>query len=252
MMPPSLAIHPDLSDHVRVWTVALDEAALAPRLSTFTMLLAADERRHMERFRQVGDRVRFAVTRTLLRLMLSRVAGCPPREWRFRLASHGRPELDPCGQALPPLRFNVSHTAGLVACAVTLDRDVGVDVEHTQRRLMHDVADRYFAPAEVSALRALPVDVQETTFFDYWTLKEAYIKARGLGLSIPLEQFAFTLRRGQAPTISFAPELQDDPATWLFVQDRPTPFHRLALAVRIDAEPPRVLFEQVDAEALVA
>jgi 4'-phosphopantetheinyl transferase len=207
----------------------------------------------MERFHQVGDRVRFAVTRTLLRVMLSRMAGCPARDWRFRVTSHGRPELDLDAPARPPLRFNVSHTQGLVACAVTLGREVGVDVEHAGHRLMLDVAERFFAPSEVADLRALPAETQGTAFFDYWTLKESYIKARGLGLSIPLEQFSFRLRGEHAPTISFAPELQDDPDTWLFVQDRPTPSHRLALAVRVlEAQRPRVLFERVPPEALAA
>jgi 4'-phosphopantetheinyl transferase len=69
-------------------------------------------------------------------------------------------------------------------------------------------------------------------FFDYWTLKEAYIKARGLGLTLPLGQFTFHRIPGRAPAISFAPELHDDPSSWQFAQFWPTRDHRMAVAVR--------------------
>ena len=79
---------------------------------------------------------------------------------------------------------------------------------------------------------ALPEQEQARVFFDYWTLKEAYIKARGFGLALPLGDFAFTLNPPHAPVITFAPTLVDEPASWQFVQDWPTPVHRFALAVR--------------------
>ncbi len=81
-------------------------------------------------------------------------------------------------------------------------------------------------------LRALPEADQPVVFFDYWTLKEAYIKARGLGLALPLGQFTFLRPPGRAPEIAFAPELHDDPASWQFAQFWPTPDHRMAVAVR--------------------
>jgi 4'-phosphopantetheinyl transferase len=94
------------------------------------------------------------------------------------------------------------------------------------------VAGRFFAPGEVRDLHALPAGEQTKVFFDYWTLKEAYIKARGFGLALPLGDFAFTLSPPAPPTISFEPALDDDPSTWQFVQDWPTQHHRLGLAVR--------------------
>ena len=99
---------------------------------------------------------------------------------------------------LPDLRFNISHTDGLIACAVTIGREVGVDVEHINRHLTHDVADRFFAPREVADLQSLPDEEQQRVFFDYWTLKEAYIKARGFGLALPLGDFAFTLQSAES------------------------------------------------------
>ena len=112
---------------------------------------------------------------------------------------------------MPDLRFNLSHTDGLIACAVTIGREVGVDVEHIQRRLTHDVAGRFFAPREVDDLKALPEDEQQRVFFDYWTLKEAYIKARGFGLALPLGDFAFTLAPPAPPQIAFEPALRRRP-----------------------------------------
>jgi hypothetical protein len=112
---------------------------------------------------------------------------------------------------VPDLRFNISHTDGLIACAVTIGREVGVDVETRRPSLLHDVAGRHFAPREVSDLRSLPELEQDRVFFDYWTLKEAYIKARGFGLALPLGDFAFKLNPPDAPASLVRAGLEDDP-----------------------------------------
>ncbi len=239
------------ADQARVWIVLTDETALAERLESFCGVLSADERSDVQRFIQPGDRVRFVLGRALARVMLSQFASVHPRAWRFRVTSHGRPELD-MGGDLARIRFNVSHTRGLVACAVAPDRDVGVDVEYVDRHLTHDVAGRYFSPLELADLEALPAAEQARAFFDYWTLKEAYIKARGLGLAIPLHHFSFVLRPGTPPIIRFAPELADDAASWQFVQSSPTPAHRLAVALRSGEREQAVRIETVSPEILLA
>jgi len=114
-----------------------------------------------------------------LRTTLSRYAAVKPADWQFINNAHGRPELLDRPANAPDLRFNISHTDGLIACAVTIGREVGVGVEQVSRRLSHDVAGRHFAPGEVNDLRRLPEDEQQRVFFDYWTLKEAYSKALG-------------------------------------------------------------------------
>jgi 4'-phosphopantetheinyl transferase len=130
------------------------------------------------------------------------------------------------------LRFNLSHTAGLVACAVALDRDVGVDVEHLWPPTFDiGLARHHFAPAEVAGLEALPPEARRARFFALWTLKEAYIKARGLGLALPLERFAFDFE-GPALGVRFDPELGDQPERWHFARLQPTAVHALALAAR--------------------
>ncbi|MCA1586150.1 MAG: 4'-phosphopantetheinyl transferase superfamily protein [Acidobacteria bacterium] len=153
---------------------------------------------------------------------------------------------------LARLRFNLSHTHGLVACVAAVGCDVGVDVEWMDRALTNDIAERFFSPHEAAELRRLPDAEQSRVFFDYWTLKEAYIKARGLGLAIPLDQFSFRLRPPAPPAIAFEPALDDDPARWQFAQTTPTPRHRLGLAICADGRPRRVRFDAVRPEALIA
>lgn len=221
---PFNAVHVDL-----LYTT--NAAALA-NLDLYRTFMSKDEHERMARFVFDKDRRAFLLTRALVRTTLSRYAAIAPPDWRFITNVHGRPEILDRPAGVPDLRFNISHTNGLIACAVTIGREIGVDVEHVGRHLTHDVAGRHFAPREVEDLRALPEDEQQRVFFDYWTLKESYIKAKGLGLALPLGDFAFKLAPPQPPSISFEPALEDDPATWQFLQDWPSPSHRLALAVR--------------------
>lgn len=221
---PFNAVHVDLLHTTNAQALA--------NLDAYRALMSPDEHARMARFVFERDRKAFVLTRALVRTMLSRYAPVAPADWKFVENVHGRPEIVDRPANVPDLRFNISHTDGLIACAVTIGREIGVDVEHIGRHLTHDVAGRHFAPKEVSDLRGLPEDQQRTVFFDYWTLKESYIKARGFGLALPLGDFAFTLNPPHPPEITFEPSLEDDPATWQFLQDWPTPQHRLALAVR--------------------
>jgi 4'-phosphopantetheinyl transferase len=221
---PFHAVHVDL--------LPTDDPSALARLDAYRALLTEDEHARMARFVFDKDRRAFLLTRALVRTTLSRYAVVAPADWRFTANAHGRPEILNRGAGVPDLRFNLSHTHGLIACAVTVEREVGIDVEHVQRILTHDIASRFFAPSEVQDLHALPAADQARVFFDYWTLKESYIKARGFGLALPLGDFAFSLRPPAPPTIRFEPSLPDDPETWQFVQDWPTPEHRLALAIR--------------------
>jgi 4'-phosphopantetheinyl transferase len=233
---PFNAVHIDL--------VQTGNADALARLDAYLALLSPDEHARMARFVFDRDRRAFLLTRALVRTTLSRYASVPPADWQFIANVHGRPEILDRPAGVPDLRFNLSHTDGLIACAVTIGREVGVDIEQIHRQVTHDVAGRFFAPNEVTDLRSLPADEQDKAFFDYWTLKEAYIKARGFGLALPLGDFAFKLDPPNPPCIAFEPALEDDPATWQFLQDWPTPQHRLALAVRRDGHdlPVRIRF----------
>lgn len=175
----------------------------------------------------------------LVRTTLSRYAEVAPADWRFTASEHGRPEIAPRPD-VPPLRFSLAHTEGLVALAVTLHCEVGIDVEPRSRRpSVHEIARRFFSRPEAAALEALPTDQQADAFLEYWTLKEAYVKATGLGLRAPLDRFSFA--RTSPPTITFAAGLDDDPSAWQFARLDLGPDHAAALAVR-RPDPPRVTY----------
>lgn len=223
---------PSLDRTVVVTLVRLDRPEVRARVDAYRTLLTPEEHAREARFFRGVDRERFVIARAVARLQLSRFGRLAPGDWRFEMNGHGRPEVSNAPPDAPPLRFNISHTNGLVAVAIAGDREVGVDVEWVNRGLTHDVASRFFAPREVADLRSLPAEDQPRAFFDYWTLKEAYIKARGLGLALPLHHFAFVLSPPALPSITFDAALPDDPGSWQFLQGWPTPDHRLGLAVR--------------------
>jgi 4'-phosphopantetheinyl transferase len=216
---------------VHVWVARPDEIQEPGLLAAYRELLSPAELERQGRFLFAPGRHQFLVAHALVRTVLARYAPVDPRSWRFVENEHGRPDLAP-GQG-PPLCFNLSHADGMIACAVTLARPIGVDVEALERRGdTVGIADRYFSPFEVAALRALPRERQRERFLLYWTLKESYIKARGLGLALPLEQFSFHLDEPGPIRISFAPELADDAQAWQFALFRPGARHVLAVGVR--------------------
>ncbi|XXF81085.1 4'-phosphopantetheinyl transferase superfamily protein [Myxococcaceae bacterium GXIMD 01537] len=216
---------------VHVWMVEPEAITEAPLLERYRALLDAGERERHLRFRFEKHRKQFLVSHALVRVVLSHYASRAPEAWSFERSEFGRPEAS--GEGSQGLRFNLSHTDGMALCAVTRAADLGADVEDESRsgetvRLAHD----FFAAAEVAALRALPESLQRARFFELWTLKEAYLKARGAGLSLPLQQFAFALEPGTMPRISFDPRLEDTPADWQFLPFQASPRHPAALAVR--------------------
>ncbi len=222
---------------VHVWLAEPDPITEAPLLSAYRGLLSSDERDKQRRLRLERDRHTCLVTRALVRTSLSRYADVRPEAWIFDHNEHGRPYLA-AGQCERDLRFNLSHSRGLVACAVALDRDVGVDVEYIKREgATLEIAERYFSPAELRSLRALPAPARRDRFFQYWTLKESYIKARGRGLALGLARFSLLLEGPSRIGIAFDPCLDDDERSWQFELFRPTPDHTLALAIRRGRRP---------------
>jgi 4'-phosphopantetheinyl transferase len=195
-------------------------------------ILGDDECARAARFRDGDRREAYVLAHALLRLALSLEADGSPREWAFRRGAYGRPEIiAPSGT--PRLRFSLSHTRGLTACAIGGDCDIGVDVEEI-RHVHHPetIARRYFSAREAAKLSAGSRDVRRERFFEYWTLKEAYSKARGLGLFLPLDAFWFDLSPQCAITVGFENGVDDDARAWRFALVRPTDRHVLAAAVR--------------------
>lgn len=217
---------------VHVWFAIPEEIRDAALLREYRALLDAVERRTVDRLRRGEDRHERLVSCALKRASLSRYADVPPGSWSFQRGPKGRPHIVSCCCRLP-LHFNVSHTDGLVACAVTLDREVGLDVESTGRqRDLGSVANRFFSPEEARELSALPDRERRERFFDYWTLKEAYLKALGVGLSVSLAGFSFELADGLPIRVKPSGRAAEDPDAWQFELLRPTPDHVMAVAVR--------------------
>jgi 4'-phosphopantetheinyl transferase len=217
-------------DEVHVWIVEPERINEHSLLDAYWGLLDAHERERKQRFRFERHQRQYLVSHALVRLTLSRYAPVAPTAWTFQTNPYGRPQVQ--GE-WARLRFNLSHTDGMALVAVCWDSELGADVEDAERSGdTVEIADHYFAPSEVAALRALPPERQKERFFEYWTLKESYIKARGAGLSLPLDQFAFHLEPGQAPRISFDPRMKDEPEAWQFMQLRPSSRHLAAVGVR--------------------
>jgi 4'-phosphopantetheinyl transferase len=225
---------PDPADSSLVDLYLLRPSDCAP--DDHAALLAWLHPAELERYhRFVFDRhrVEFLATRALVRRALSCYRPIAPADWRFRTNAYGRPEIDPpCG-----LTFNLANHPTLTVCAIRSGRELGVDVEPLTRGAeILAIADTVFAPDELAALRALPDAAQPDRALTLWTLKEAYIKARGMGLSLPLDGFAFSFDDVE-PRISFAPKIADAPERWTF-RTIDVLGHRIALALETADLPP--------------
>jgi 4'-phosphopantetheinyl transferase len=237
---------PLTSAEIHVWLAFYDEITDERLLSDYRDLLNPQEKEQQSRFYFARDRLRYLVTRALVRTVLSRYAPIDPKEWVFCTNAYGCPEIANAQAREAFLSFNISHTNSLIVLGVTKHRALGVDVENFQaREVSMDIADRFFAPVEVKALSGVPPHQQQYRFFEYWTFKESYIKARGMGLSLPLDKFSFHYPHDQAVEIAIDPELADDAARWQFWQFRPRSEYLVAIcAEQVGNEPPRLTVRQ--------
>jgi len=230
-------------NEIHLWQVNPDNITQPELLNKYKELISEDETIKQQRYKFSHDRHDALITRAFVRDLLSYYADIAPSDWRFDKGEKDKPEI--VNPPLP-LRFNISHTKGLIICAITLENDIGCDVENTTRS--NDVlaiANRYFSSIETKELFSLPKEEQRHRFFDYWTLKESYIKAWGLGLAIPLKDFSFnitdTLVEKNTPFIiknairlSFEPHRVDNAdrwRNWLFYPNG-NGQHRIAIALR--------------------
>ena len=204
--------------------------------------LQPDERERAEKYKDMEARASFLIGRGMARTMLSEVTGVPPADWRFVEGAHGRPEV-----ASPdtPYHFNLAHSHGAVACIVGRDREIGVDVEFFDRpAASQDVAARVCAPDELADINAATDAERQERFLVYWTLKEAYLKARGLGISVHMADVAFSLASGQ-PQFTPRGSLADADTRWMFRLAQPGAQHLMAVAVDIrNGTEPNIRFQR--------
>lgn len=198
-------------------------------------MLSVSEQTHYARIRASRTKLQYGQARWAIRHALSCYApDVSPKLWEFTRNAYGRPALQAPSLAFP-LDFNISHTRGVLVMAFAARGAIGVDVEYTQRRCRAlAVAERYFSDSEVADLRGLAPEQQRTRFFDLWTLKEAYIKACGMGLAIPLDSFSFNFT-GHEIAIAFDSRREDKAERWRFWQLPLGQAHQLALAFGSDA-----------------
>lgn len=217
--------------YVKVWMTQLSSINEAQR-TAYRQLLAPDEVSRLECMIADTTRDQFIVSRVLLRTVLSHHTGNPFHRWRFIAEPAGKPRVVAPKHA-QGLQFNISHTNGLVVCAVSNGPEIGVDVEHTGLSLnLMPLARRVLAASEFRAFMQADAAGQKSLFYTLWTLKEAYVKAHGGGFSIPLDAFCFDLTHGK-PKIEFSSRHPGDTKDWQFHRITPTSDHVLALAVAL-------------------
>jgi len=209
---PLSASCPGTTD-VHVWwsdisALAGDRAALARAQAWLT----AAERERYARFRRDDNRLMFLQGRVMARRLVGGALGVEPMAWAWREGPHGRPEID---VPATPLRFNIAHSAGLVACALSNGREVGVDLEHLARPAIDPhLVRRYCSASEAADVEAQGAGWRER-FLEYWTLKEAYLKACGLGISVHLADISFTIGR-ESIRVDFQGSLSGTDPRWSF------------------------------------
>jgi 4'-phosphopantetheinyl transferase len=176
-----------------VWRIELDCAATS--IATLKATLSPEEQGKAARFRTPELCERWTVARGALRCILASYAQSEPKSLVFRLGPYGKPDL---AWPAADITFNLSHTCGLALLAITGGRRVGIDAEMVRSGIeVEDMSRKFFAPAEADEILALAPDVRLAAFFACWTRKEAFVKALGTGLSVPLHHFRVTVRADQ-------------------------------------------------------
>jgi len=223
--PEALSLPPDRVD---LWKLPLTESEAA--LHRLERTLAPDERARAERFRFDRDRRRFIVAHGRLRMILARYLGVDPQALVFSNGPRGKPFFAPPLQAA--LKFNLSHSGNLALVAVTLNRDIGVDLEEIHSFESAELlAEQFFSPLENATLRALPEAERLKAFFCCWSLKEAYVKATGDGLARATDSFDVAFGRGELGRLVSVEGDLEEASRWSLVRLTPAPGYVAALAV---------------------
>ena len=223
-------IEPPGPGAAHIWYLWPDRVTDEARLAAHEQILTDDERIRTHSFHFLEHRHAHLLTRAFVRRLLSQYADVHPEDWRFVRSPFDKPEISG-----PPIvssiHFSLSHTKGLIACAISSQSAIGVDAENVERASdFMNIAERFFAPSESRLLQDLRESDRPRRFFEYWTLKESYVKARGLGLSLDLSSFAFQI--DNAIRINFDPPDSAEAAAWQFQLFTPGANHIAAISIR--------------------
>ena len=209
--PPDIVLQ---DNEVHVWQASLNVPL--SDIEALKKVLSDEEVARAERFYFEKGRHGYIVAHGILRILLSRYLDIDSRRLRFSANAYGKPSLeDPTHRR--QLHFNLSHTHELVVYAFTYVGEVGIDIEHMRTNFDYEaLAERTFSPNENAVFRDLPMTAKQEAFFNCWTRKEAYIKARGMGLSLPLDLFDVSLKPGEPAALLDSRENEREVTRWTF------------------------------------
>jgi 4'-phosphopantetheinyl transferase len=233
---------------VHVWQLSLDQSpATANRLR---QLLAANEEERARRFHFEVDRQHFIAGRGYLRIILSRYLKIGPEEIEFTYNDYGKPQIAASAAPDHPLNFNLAHSRGIALYAFTHLGEIGVDIEYIRPEFPNEeIARRFFSASEVARLGDFPIEMRSQAFFNCWTRKEAFIKAKGVGLSMPLDQFDVSLDPAEPATLLRTRWNESEAAQWSLQAIETSPGYAAAVAVR--AHDWQLRFRRVEEESLL-
>jgi 4'-phosphopantetheinyl transferase len=195
-----------VENEIHIWRAFLDDE----RASHHYLVLSEDERARASRFVFPRDRDHFVASRGILRTILGRYLQRPAVGIDFTYEPQGKPKLRSSAVG-SPIRFNLSHSHGLAVYAFSIHREIGIDVEAIRPDFTGEqIAERFFSLKELAELRSLPPEQRDEAFFLCWTRKEAYVKAQGAGLGIPLDSFDVSLTPGTPETL-----VSSDSGRWM-------------------------------------
>ena len=217
-------------DEVHVWVASLDVGSA--RIENLERTLTEDECKRAERFNFEKDRRHYIVARARLRAILARYLHIEPDEIRFCYSRNGKPLLADESRS-HEVHFNVSHSHGMALYAITRGREIGVDLEYFRKNVVDTarIAEQFFSTREVAMLRSLPTQMRELAFFTCWTRKEAYIKAKGDGLSLALKSFDVSLTPGKPAALLRTEGDPQEASRWSLKELSPCSGYVAALAV---------------------
>ena len=197
---PSITKQQLPNNEIHLWSIDPQKVTEQSKLASLETLLNKVEREKIQRYRFAKAQHNALITRAFVRSVLALYVEKEAKDLEFKTNAHGKPELN---NSLLPLRFNLSHNDQLIICAVCLDHNIGCDIESLYRKIsIKNIAKRYFSVNEYQSLIKLSPIAQQTRFFEYWTLKEAFVKATGQGISQGLDTFSFDIGNSEKSTFN--------------------------------------------------
>ena len=220
-------------EEIHLWRIDQQHFSLDSLKKDYLHWLGAEEQGRYQRYYFDQHRQQFLLTRIMTSLILSRyIRNAQAKSLCFISNEFGKPALAP-GQADQPLFFNLSHSGSCLVVAVSRHEDIGIDIEKMKPgRRFGKIAARFFSSSEARELSSMDASLRADRFYRLWTLKEAYIKACGMGLVIPLNDFSFSFPQSGSISVAFDVKRDDDPEQWQFWQIDAGPEFRLALALK--------------------